>query len=169
MATKLLLTEDVETLGRKGDVVSVRAGYARNFLLPQKLALIANANTLRSKKRLEEERAKQALVDRQESESLAQSLEGKMVTTFVKVDHEGHMYGSVSTADIIHLIQEQLNATLEKRAIHLKHPLKTLGTHKVEIKLKEGVTALVQVRIAAEGTTPEEETQAEETAPESEG
>lgn len=168
MATKLLLTEDVESLGRKGDVVSVKAGYARNYLVPKKLALIASSNTLRIKKRLEDERTKQAIQDRTDSEAVAKNLDGKMVTTFVKVDHDGHMYGSVSIVDILHLLQEQLNVELEKRSLQLKHHLKALGTHKVEVKLKESVTATVNVRIAAEGTTPDDEIAPEDATPEAE-
>jgi large subunit ribosomal protein L9 len=158
MATKLLLIEDVESLGRKGDIVSVREGFARNFLVPKKFAMIADKNTLRQKARLQEEREKQASVDLKESESIAKNFENKMVTTFVKVDHDGHMYGSVSQGDILNLIQDQLNISLEKRSILLKHHLKTIGNHTVEIKLKEGVTTSVKVRIVPEGTVPEDET-----------
>ncbi len=162
MAIKLLLIEDVESLGRKGNIVSVRAGYARNFLLPQKFAMIADKNTLRMKERLQEEREKQAVVDRAESDSIAQTLENKTVVTFVKVDHDGHMYGSVSQSDVLHLIENQLNSTLEKRTIHMKHALKAIGTHKIELKLKEGVTTYLNVRILPEGTVLEDETVATE-------
>ena len=157
MAIKLLLIEDVESLGRKGNIVSVREGYARNFLVPQKFAMIADKNTLRMKERLQEEREKQAAIDLKESENLAKNFEGKIVNTFVKVDHDGHMYGSVSNADVLHLIQDQLNIALEKRAVHMKHALKAIGTHKVEIRLKEGVTTSINVRILPEGATIEEE------------
>ncbi len=162
MSMKLLLIQDVESLGRKGNIVSVREGYARNFLLPKKFAMIADKNTLRMRERLEAERAAQAAVDHKESEALAKNFEGKMVTTFVKVDHDGHMYGSVASQDVVQLIKEQLNIDLEKRSINMKHHLKATGTHPVEIKLKEGVKASINVRILAEGTVPEEEVPATE-------
>lgn len=156
MAIKLLLIEDVESLGRKGNIVSVRPGYARNFLLPSQFAIIADKNTLRMQERLKNEREAQASIDLTESQALAKNIENKTLTTFVKVDHDGHMYGSVSNTDILHLIQNQLNTTLEKRAVHLKHHIKELGIHKVEIKLKEGVTTFINVNIVPEGTILEE-------------
>lgn len=156
MAIKLLLIEDVEGLGRKGNIVSVRPGYARNFLLPQQFGLVADKNTLRIQERLKQERETQAAVDLTESQALAQNIENKTVNVFVKVDHEGHMYGSVSNTDILHLIENQLNKTLEKRSVHLKHHIKTLGVHKIEIRLKEGVTTSINVNIVPEGTVLEE-------------
>jgi len=157
MAIKLLLIEDVESLGRKGSIVSVRTGYARNFLVPQKLAMIADKNTLRMKERLQEEREKQAAIDLKDSEAVAKNFENKTVNIFVKVDHDGHMYGSVSSADVLHLIQDQLNLVIEKRSINMKHHIKAIGTHKIEIKLKEGVTSSVNVRILPEGAVIEDE------------
>lgn len=152
MATQLLLIEDVEALGRSGDVVSVRAGYARNFLLPQKFAIIADRNTLRRQERLREERLQRAAVDRQESEALAQKFEGQVVKTTVKVDHDGHMYGSVSALDIVHLIQDQLSMTLDKHTIQLKHPIKETGSKTISLKLKEGIEASITLEILPEDT-----------------
>lgn len=150
MANKLLLLEDVEALGRSGDVVNVRAGYARNFLLPQGLAIIADKNTLRKQERLREERLKRAAVDRKESEELAKKLEGQVIKTTVKVDHEGHMYGSVSALDIVHLIQNQLSMHLEKHFVQLKHAIKETGTKTINLKLKEGITTSITLEIASE-------------------
>src|SRR6185436_6043291 len=116
MKQQLLLLEDVEALGRKGEVVSAKPGYIRNFLLPQGFAVIASTNTLRKQERLRKEREKQAIVDRKESEELAAKLEGITVETKVKVDPEGHMYGSVSAADIAKLFQSQ-GFPLEKKNI----------------------------------------------------
>src|SRR5262245_8691147 len=96
MATKLLLIEDVEDLGRSGDVVSVKPGYARNFLLPRGHAVRADQHALRMQTRLQEERQKRAILEKQEAEKTAAALEGVTLSTIVKVDHEGHMYGSVS-------------------------------------------------------------------------
>lgn len=148
--SKLLLIEDVESLGRSGDIVSVRPGYARNFLLPQGLALVADQSALRMQTRLQEERRKKAIQDKKEADELAVHIEGKTLTTIVKVDHEGHMYGSVSAADIAHLFQEQENIAIEKRAIVLKHALKETGVHNLSIKLKEGVAASFTLKIVPE-------------------
>jgi large subunit ribosomal protein L9 len=150
MKQQLLLLEDVESLGRKGEVVSAKPGYIRNFLLPKGYAVIASANTLRKQERLRAEREKQALIDRKESEELAAKLEGISVETKVKVDPEGHMYGSVSAADIAQLLQE-MGFPLEKKNILVTRPIKETGAHKISIKLKEGVPVSCMLQIIPEG------------------
>lgn len=151
MANKLLLIEDVEGLGRSGDIVnSVRPGYLRNFLLPQGLAIIADSNALRMQARLQEERKKKAIVDKKESEETAARLQDQALTTIVKVDHEGHMYGSVSAIDIVHILKEQLGLDLEKRFIQLPHAIKEVGAHTIKVKLKEGILATFKLTIASE-------------------
>ena len=150
MANKLLLVEDVEALGRSGDIVSVKPGYARNFLLPQGLAIVADKNALRMQARLQEERRVQAAQDLKESQEVAGRLEGVTLTTIVKVDHDGHMYGSVSSTDIVHLLQQQASITVEKRSVLLKHALKETGVHPINIKLKEGITSSVTLKIVPE-------------------
>ncbi len=150
MATKLLLIEDVESLGRSGEVVNVKPGYARNFLLPQGLAVVADTHALRRQDKLKEERQKKAAEDKQESEGIAGQLEGITLTTVVKVDHEGHMYGSVTAHEIVHLLQEQKNIVLEKKNVQIKHPIKTTGTHSIPVKLKEGVSATFNLEVTSE-------------------
>lgn len=165
MAAKLLLIEDVEDLGRSGDLVTVKPGFARNFLIPRKYAVVANAATLRIQAKLQEERLKKAAVEKQEAESIAKVLEGVTVKTIVKIDHDGHMYGSVSAHDIVELLQSQANITLEKRAIALKHAIKETGIHSIAVKLKEGITASFTLKVIPEGSTdieaPEAEPEAE--------
>lgn len=147
---QLLLLEDVEALGRSGEIVNVKPGYARNFLLPQGLAVIANKNALRMQERLKEERQKRAIADKQESEIIAAKIEGISLVKVVKVDHEGHMYGSVTVADIAHLIQDHIQVELEKKAIQLKHAIKATGVHAVVVKLKEGVSASFNLKVMSE-------------------
>jgi large subunit ribosomal protein L9 len=150
MATKLLLVEDVDDLGRSGDIVSVRPGFARNFLLPRKLALAATPRALAMQAKLQEERKKLAMQEKAEAEAFASALEGVTITTIVKVDHDGNMYGSVSAHDIANLLQEQANVAIEKRAIALKHAIKEVGVHDVVIKLKEGVVSKITLKIVSE-------------------
>lgn len=150
MKQQLLLLEDVDALGKKGEVVSAKPGYIRNFLLPRGLAVIASPNTLRKQERLKEEREKQAVIDRQESEALVKQIEGLVLETKVKVDPEGHMYGSVSALDVAHLFQEKA-IPIEKKYIQLTRPIKETGTHKITLKLKEGVTAICELKIIPEG------------------
>ncbi len=150
MATKLLLLEDVDVLGRSGEIVNVKPGYARNYLLPRGLAVIADKKALRLQERLKEERQKRALVDQQESEEIAARLNNISLTTVVKVDQEGHMYGSVTAAEIVHLLQEHHQIEIEKKSIQLKHPIKTTGIHPILVKLKENVTASFNLKVMSE-------------------
>lgn len=150
MATKLLLVEDVEALGRSGEIVNVKPGYARNYLLPQGLAIIANKHALRQQERLQEERQKKAIEDKKEADKVASHLEGLTLTKVVKVDHEGHMYGSVSAHDIVDLLQQQHNVELDKRSISIKHAIKTTGVHTIPVKLKEGVTTSFTLKVMSE-------------------
>lgn len=149
-SNKLLLIEDVEDLGRSGDIVSVRPGYARNYLLPNGLAVVANANTLRQRTRLQEERKQRAIVEKKESEELATQMADLTLDIQVKVDQEGHMYGSVTSSEIVNLIKDQKGIALEKRNIQLKAPIKQLGSYDIPIKLKEGIMSQVKINITAE-------------------
>ncbi|MFI0434983.1 MAG: 50S ribosomal protein L9 [Parachlamydiaceae bacterium] len=150
MATQLLLVEDVDALGRSGEIVTVKPGYARNFLLPQGIAIIANKQALRQQERLKQERQTRAIEDKKESEAIASHIEGVNLITVVKVDHEGHMYGSVHTHEIVNLLQEQKNVSLDKKSVLLKHPIKTTGVHPITVKLKEGVTVTFNLKVMSE-------------------
>lgn len=159
MATKLLLIEDVEHLGRSGDIVSVKPGFARNKLIPGKSAVLADKSSLRMQARLQEERLKKAVEDKKDAELLAERLNGKIITTTVKVDHDGHMYGSVSANDVVHLIQEQLSIELQKRYVQLPHAIKKTGAVEILLKLPEGITSKVTLKVVAEGAEEEAEEQ----------
>jgi len=150
MKQQLLLLEDVDALGKKGEVISAKPGYVRNFLLPQRLAVVANANMLRKQERLRAERAEQAIVDRQKSDELVKQIESITLDVKVKVDPEGHMYGSISPLDVAILFQER-GLPVERRNIGFNKPIKETGTHKIAIKLKEGVTTSCQLVIIPEG------------------
>lgn len=147
----LLLLTDVEDLGKSGDVVSVRPGFSRNFLLPKKKAVVATKHTLQMQEKLREERSKLALVDRQASEELAKKIEPMTLAIDVKVDPEGKMYGSVSVMDIVHLLEKE-KIFLEKKNILLKHPIKEAGVVKISLKLKEDVLTFFHLKICPETT-----------------
>ncbi|MBM3198130.1 MAG: 50S ribosomal protein L9 [Chlamydiae bacterium] len=149
MGNQLLLLEDVECLGRSGDLVSVKPGYARNFLVPQKKAVVATKFTLRMQEKLQEERRKRAVVDLEESQGIVQLLGSLTFSVEVKVDPEGHLYGSVNTGDIAHLLQEK-GIHVEKHRVQLTRPIKTLGTHTISLKLKEGVIASFELQVVSD-------------------
>jgi large subunit ribosomal protein L9 len=155
MGNQLLLLQDVDNLGRSGDLVSVKPGFSRNFLLPQKKAVIADKFTLRLQAKLKEERSKQAAVDRSEAESLSRRLEGMVLGIEVKVDPDGHMYGSVGASDIVRLFDAE-GVKMEKRHVMLVHPIKSLGVHPIQLKLKEGIPAAVTLHVIPEGGSIEE-------------
>lgn len=176
MRQNLLLLEDVPDLGKSGEIASVRPGYARNYLLPQKKAVIAGEHTLRMQKRLQEERAKRAVLDKQESEALAKVMELIKLETHAKVDPEGKMYGSVTHQDIVNLLEPH-GIKLDKKTVMLKHPIKETGSYDISFKLKEGVEATCKLEIIPEGGKKEEpkkasskkaETVEEQTAPQEE-
>ena len=150
MKQQLLLQEDVDSLGRKGEVVSAKPGYVRNFLLPKGLAVVASANTLRKQQKLRAEREKQALIDRKESEELAAQIGSVALEVRVKVDPEGHMYGSISASDIALLFQEK-GLPVEKKNVLVTRPIKQTGSHTIALKLKEGLSVSCVLQIIPEG------------------
>jgi large subunit ribosomal protein L9 len=149
-STNLLLLEDVLALGRSGDIVSVKPGYARNFLVPNGKALRADKRTMRLQEELKKKRAAQAIKDKADAEALAKRLDGQTFATERKVDDEGHMYGSVSVNDLIELL-EKTGFNLEKKSLDLPHAIKTTGVHNIVVKLKEEVTCSFILKVIPEG------------------
>lgn len=146
---KLLLLEDVDGLGRSGDVATAKAGFIRNYLLPKKKAVIADKETLKMQARLKEEREKQAVIDRRAAEEMASRLVDFVLTTSVKVDPEGKLYGSVNALDIANLMSEK-GFSLERRNVLLPQAIKSTGSHKINLRLKEGILASIVLEIKAE-------------------
>jgi large subunit ribosomal protein L9 len=149
MQNQLLLLEDVEELGRSGDLVTVKPGYARNFLIPQKKAVVADNFTLRLRARLMEEREKQAIVDKKEAEELAGRYASLELSTEVKVDAEGRMYGSVAAVDIVKVCAKA-DLSIERKNVVLPHPIRELGIHNIQLKLKEGVIATFKLNVCGD-------------------
>jgi large subunit ribosomal protein L9 len=150
MRQKLLLLEDVDKLGRTGEIISVKSGYARNYLVPKKKAVVAKEHTLRMQKHLQDERAKLAILDKKDSEELSNVMKDIVLETIVKVDPEGKMYGSVSQQDILHLLEEK-GISLDKKNLILKHPIKATGTFNLNVNLKEGIVASCVLNVIPEG------------------
>lgn len=153
MRQQYLLLEDVEDVGRSGEVISAKAGFARNFLIPQQKAVPVSAHTLRMQARLQEERSKQAAVDKQASEDMASKLEGATLKIIVKVDPEGHLYGSVSQMDIVHLFEKD-GHKLERKNVVLTQHIKELGVYNLTLKLKEGVVCNYTLNVVSDQPVP---------------
>ena len=144
---KIVLLQDVKALGKKGTLVEVSEGYARNFLLPKKLgapATAENLNTLKLKKANEEKIAAEQLA---EAKAVAEKLEDGSVTVRIKGGENGKTYGSVSTKEIAEAVKKQLGLEIDKKKIVLAEPLKTFGTHEAGIKLHREVQAKLTVKV----------------------
>ena len=142
---KVILLEDVKALGKKGQIVNVNDGYARNFILPKKLGLEANnknLNDLKLKKANDEKIAQEKL---EEAQELGKKIEAGKVELAIKVGEGGRTFGSVSTKEIAAAVKEQMGYDIDKKKIQLKEAIKALGTHNVPVKLHTKVTAELKV------------------------
>ncbi len=142
---QVILLQDVKALGKKGEIVNVNDGYARNFILPKKLGVEAsgkNLNDLKLQKANEEKVAKQLLDDARE---LAGKLEAGKVEVQIKVGEGGRAFGAVSSKEVSAAVKEQMGYDIDKKKIQLKDAIKTLGTHEVAVKLHPKVTASLKV------------------------
>ncbi|MBQ8498552.1 50S ribosomal protein L9 [Chlamydia sp.] len=150
MKPQLLLLEDVDGLGRSGDLVVAKPGYVRNYLLPKGKAMVASAGTLRLQAKLQEQRLLQAAADKEESLRLAEMLKNVVLDFQVRVDSEHNMYGSVTISEIISAA-EQKGVVLTRKNFPRTHSgIKSLGRHVIGLKLKEGVTADLYVEVRAD-------------------
>lgn len=147
---KVILLEDVKALGKKGEIVNVNDGYARNFILPKKLGLEAtgkNLNDLKLQKNNQEKIAKENL---EAAKALAAQLEAAKVELKIKVGEGGRVFGSVSSKEIAAAAKSQLKIDIDKKKIQQKDVIKSLGTHIVPVKLHPEVTAELKVVVKEE-------------------
>jgi large subunit ribosomal protein L9 len=146
---EVILREDIKTLGRTGEMVRVKPGYARNYLLPQGLAYEATEG---NKKRIAAEtrvRATRSQAERAEAERVAATLSEVALTLSGKAGEEGKLFGSITSQDIADALARQ-GHTVDRRRIELEHPIKTTGTHTVMIRLHPEVHAELRVSVTAE-------------------
>lgn len=144
---KIILLQDVKTLGKKGDLVEVKDGYARNAILPKKLGVEAtakNMNDLKLQKANEEKIAAENLAA---AKALAGELKDKEIVVSLKTGEGGKTFGSVSSKEISEEAKKQLGYDIDKKKIQLKESIKSLGVHNVSIKLHAKVTAELKVKI----------------------
>src|SRR5215475_3158055 len=145
---EVILREDVPHLGTIGDVVKVRAGYARNYLLPRGLATVADKRNLRAlehERRVVEDKRRRA---RSAAETLSQRLSATRIVITARAGEEGKLFGSVTNIDIERALADQ-GLAVERRRIRLDEPIKTLGEHKVAVTLAAGVASELTVTVAA--------------------
>ena len=146
---KVILLEDVKSLGKKGEIVNVNDGYARNFILPKKLGLEAtskNLNDLKLQKQNDEKVAQEKL---DAAKALAEEIKEKSITVKIQAGVEGKVFVSISIKEIATEANNQLNMYIDKKKIVIPDAIKSLGTYNVNIKLHKDVTATLTVKVEA--------------------
>ncbi|MCC2252874.1 50S ribosomal protein L9 [Ruminococcus sp. CLA-AA-H200] len=147
---KVILLQDVKSLGKKGDIVSVNDGYARNFILPKKMGVEATGKNLNDLKLQKNNEKKVAQENLDAAKKLAAELAEGQVELSIKVGEGGRAFGSVSGKEIAEAVSDQMKLAVDKKKIQLKEPIKSLGTHIVKVKLHPEVTAELKVVVKEE-------------------
>ncbi len=148
---KVILLEDVKSLGKKGEIVNVSDGYARNMILPKKLGVEATSKNMNDLKLQNQHADKVAKENLEAAKALAEEISTKEVTVKIKTGEGGKTFGSVSSKEISAAAKQQLNLELDKKKMQLEDGgLKTLGVHEVTIKLHPKVTAALKVKVTEE-------------------
>lgn len=146
---EIILLQDVKSLGKKGDIVKVSDGYARNFILPKKLGVEAtkqNLYELNNQKAAEAKRQQEIF---EEAKEFAKKLESLTVTVTIKAGEGGKTFGSVSSKEIVEAAKKQFNLDLDKKKLQLNDPIKQAGSYTVPVKLHPQVTAEMKVKVEA--------------------
>lgn len=161
---KVILTEEIRNLGTRGDIVTVKDGYARNFLIPKNLAREATPGNLNS---IAHERKKWAALSQQEkdvAQKAADAVKGTKIVIQKRVGDAGQLFGSVTANEIADALEAK-GVQIDKRRIELAHPIKTIGVHDVDVRLHRDVTAHIQVEIVPQGVEKIDEEAAAAAAP----
>jgi large subunit ribosomal protein L9 len=153
---KVVFLEDVKNVARAGDIKEVADGYARNFLLPKKLALVNRPGASNSVKAIIEAKA-----EVEQAKKLAAQIEGKEINLAVKMGAKDRMHGSVTAANIASELKSVIGEEVDKRKIELVEPIKSLGTYDITIKLYKGVEPKIKLNVVEKESAPESEKKAE--------
>ena len=146
---KIVLTQDVKALGKKGEMVNVAEGYARNFLFPRKLAVEANAQAMAELKNREDAAKHKIDVDTATAKKAAALLEGQTVRLIAKAGSQGRLFGSVTSKEVADQLHKNLDVEVDKRKITIED-IKAYGTYPAEIKLYSGISAKFFVLVTGE-------------------
>lgn len=147
---RIMLIQDVAPLGQVGDVVEVKNGYARNYLIPQKMAVIATAGALKQAEQFRASADKRRARERSAAEAQAQRLSGQSFRFERKVGENGRLYGSVTSADIADALTAKLGEEFDRRKVQLSEPIKTLGDFDVPLDIHADVPVSVHVTVVGE-------------------
>ena len=146
---KVILLKDIEALGSAGEVVEVKNGYGRNFLIPRNEALVATAANMAQFESRRKQQETLSERDHRAAEALAKKLQAESITAQVKVGEEERLFGSVTAQNIAELLDEK-GYEIDRRAIHLEDPIRELGVYNVEVRLHPEVTTTVKLWVVKE-------------------
>ena len=144
---KVILLDNIKGVGKKDEVINASDGYARNYLLPKKLAVEANAENMSKLNNKKEAANYRKDVEKQNAEELAKKLKGIMLKIKVKAGGNGKIFGGVTAKEISENLKSQYNFDIDKKKIELKETIKTLGSFNVSVKLFEGITASLRIEV----------------------
>ncbi len=167
-STQIILTENVPGLGAEADVLKVRRGYARNFLLPKGKAYEVTARTLRQLDALKAKRAEREAAELNEAEELARRIGKLKVTIVLQTGETGKAFGSITAHDLAERLQQELGREIDRHLLVLEHPIKTTGEHEVPLKLPHSVTAKFKFNVKS-SEEPKPEAAADEPTEKSRG
>ena len=148
---RIILRDDVANVGRKGDVVDVSDGYARNYLVPKGFALRATDGALAQAAAMRRARDLKEARDRQSAEEIARRLTPMVIRIPARAGAEGRLFGSVTATDVADAVEAQTGVVLDRRRVHLDDPIKSLGTHEVAVRLHTDVEARLTVEVVTGG------------------
>jgi large subunit ribosomal protein L9 len=148
---RVILRADVDRVGKKGDVLEVADGYARNFLVPRGLAFKAADGAIAQAQSMRRSRDVRDAADRSAAEDVARQLVPQVITVSGRAGAEGRLFGSITTADVVAAVQAQTGIELDRRKVHLDEPIREVGTHRVSVKLHSEVEFPVTVEVSGGG------------------
>ena len=147
---KIVLREDVDNVGKKGDLVEVADGYARNFLVPKGKAIVATKGAVKQAETMQRAREAREARDRQAADEVAGRLKSQNIRVGAKAGEGGKLFGSVTASDVADAVLQQLGVELDRRKLELGEPIKELGTHEITLRLHEDVEATFNIVVDAD-------------------
>ena len=153
--TNVILIKNVEGLGAESDQVNVATGFARNYLLPQGLAIPLTQGNERHLAALRKQRQERELLEAKAAKELAAGFKHLMLIIKAKTGDNGKMYGSVTASNIVDQLKQQFDVKIERKKLHIEEPIRTIGDHNVEIRLHSDVSTTLKVRVESSNPLPE--------------
>lgn len=146
---KVLLRKDITGVGRRGDIVSVSSGHARNFLLPRGLAIVATDGAVIQATSMRRARDLREAADRESAQAIVAELAKRTIQIQAKAGSEGRLFGSVTATDIAHAVDAQAGISLDRKSIEISSPIRTVGDHSVTVELFAGITGTISLSVSA--------------------